>query len=98
MILRIAMVAVIGALFGCGKASHTPHLTPAAATEIAERKAEESAANHSADYTRAPANYDHDEDSWWVGYSPKRSGVFPFAHGFTIQVKDKTGEASLWQP
>jgi hypothetical protein len=98
MIPRIAMVAVIGALFGCGKASDTPRLTAAAATEIVERKAEESAPNHSADYTRAPANYDRDEDSWWVGYSPKRPGRFPFVHGFSIQVKDKTGEALLWQP
>jgi|SRR3954469_936840 hypothetical protein len=98
MIPRIAMVAVISALLGCGKASDRPHLTAAAATEVAERKAEESAPNHLADYTRTSANYDRDEDFWWIGYSPNRPGVFPFAHGFTVQVKDKTGEASLWQP
>ena len=92
------MIAVVGALFGCGKSSDRPHLTAAAATEIAERKAQESAPNRLADYTRTPANYDRDEDSWWVGYSPKHPAGDPFSHGFTIQVKDKTGEASLWLP
>jgi hypothetical protein len=98
MIPRLVMIAAVGALFGCGKSSDRPHLTAAAATEIAERKAEESTPNHFADYTPTPAHYDREEDSWSVGYSPKRPGVFPFAHGFIIQVKDKTGEVSLWLP
>jgi hypothetical protein len=92
------MVAVMGALFGCGKAVDTPHLTAAAATKLADRKAEESAPNRLADYTRSPAHYDRDEDSWWVGYSPKRPEGDPFSRGFSIQVKDKTGEALLWLP
>jgi len=87
---------VLVATVACTSAWAGPRLSQKDAIHIANRKARQTLHYDLREYDIYFARYFGDEDKWVINYRDRKH---PEGHGwFSVEIKDRTKEATVWLP